>query len=166
MSVNEKINDLSVMAVEMGNYIAGVADRLVNVKMELEGRLQGQKIAVSVLERNKTNGLYFNREHEALLESWKGEIKFLELVLSELGECNDSDKQAKGEQMVDANDGLDLENLIQERGLDLHALDDVVHDAASAMASNANNNGCHSQIEFLKHLAGWSDEDILKALGG
>lgn len=41
-------------------------------------------------------------------------------------------------------------------------LDILVHDAASDLATKANNNGVHGQIEFLKVVCGWSDEDIFK----
>jgi hypothetical protein len=40
-------------------------------------------------------------------------------------------------------------------------LDDLVHDAASNIASAVNNDGSH--VEFLKEQ-GWSDATILKAL--
>ena len=42
-------------------------------------------------------------------------------------------------------------------------LDDIVHDAASQMASNANNGGVDEQIEFLTVIGGWTEEDIRKA---
>jgi len=42
-------------------------------------------------------------------------------------------------------------------------LDDIVHDAASQMASNANNGGVDEQIEFLTVISGWTEEDIRKA---
>ncbi|WP_304526873.1 hypothetical protein [Halomonas sp. I5-271120] len=43
------------------------------------------------------------------------------------------------------------------------ALDGLVHDAASEMASNANNGGAREQVEFLRTLAGWDDDAIIKA---
>lgn len=46
--------------------------------------------------------------------------------------------------------------------LDTHDLDSVVHDAASTLASNANNEGLSGQIQFLTSH-GWSYDDILKA---
>jgi len=43
-------------------------------------------------------------------------------------------------------------------------LDEVVHDAAASMASNASNEGLSGQIDFLKIIAGWSDQDIKEAI--
>lgn len=43
-------------------------------------------------------------------------------------------------------------------------LDDLVYDIAQQMASNANNNGIHGQLEFLKVVAGMDEESILEAL--
>ena len=56
-----------------------------------------------------------------------------------------------------------LEWLIEN---DIHPedLDNIVHDAASAMASDSNNEGFSGQIEFLQNIAGWSDEQIKHAL--
>lgn len=39
-------------------------------------------------------------------------------------------------------------------------LDEVVHDAASQLASNANNHGERGQIEFLTTVCGWDSKDI------
>ena len=50
------------------------------------------------------------------------------------------------------------------KGYEAAHLDDVVHDAASSLASNANNGGMKEQIEFLITTCGWSEEDILRAL--
>ena len=43
-------------------------------------------------------------------------------------------------------------------------LDDILHNAASSMASNSNNEGVAGQIDFLKIIAGWTDEEIKEAL--
>lgn len=43
------------------------------------------------------------------------------------------------------------------------ALDEACHDAASAMASNANNEGTSGQIEFLRIVCGFTDNEILEA---
>ena len=59
---------------------------------------------------------------------------------------------------------MELGNWIEEKGLGPEDLDGIVHDAAAAMASNSNNEGLRGQIEFLKIIAGWSDEDIKQAL--
>ena len=59
--------------------------------------------------------------------------------------------------------GKELGSWIEEKGLGPEDLDEIVHDAAAAMASNSNNEGLAGQIEFLKN-AGWSDEDIKQAL--
>lgn len=42
-------------------------------------------------------------------------------------------------------------------------LDEIVHDAASALASNANNGGKESQLEFLVTTCGWSEKEIISA---
>ena len=39
-------------------------------------------------------------------------------------------------------------------------LDDIVHNAASEMASNSNNEGLRGQVEFLTVICGWSEKDI------
>ena len=39
-------------------------------------------------------------------------------------------------------------------------LDDIVHDAASAMASNANNEGPSGQVAFLLAVCGWTEEEV------
>ena len=60
---------------------------------------------------------------------------------------------------------MDLEALLKalsENGIEPHHLDDVVHDAASTMASNANNGGLNAQIQFLTTSIGWSYDEILK----
>ena len=43
-------------------------------------------------------------------------------------------------------------------------LDDVTYEAASGMASRANNDGLEGQLYFLRKVAGWSDEDIRRFL--
>lgn len=50
------------------------------------------------------------------------------------------------------------------RAIEAEKLDDIVHDAASQMASNANNGGVSKQIEFLIAVAGWTVEEIHNAL--
>ena len=46
-----------------------------------------------------------------------------------------------------------------------YMLDDTVHDAASQLASNANNEGIDGQLNFLMDTCGWSSEDILNKIG-
>jgi len=57
---------------------------------------------------------------------------------------------------------------IKRLGINCEALDDLVHDAASelasVMASEANNGGLGGQIEFLSKTCGWSDESIRSAM--
>ena len=43
-------------------------------------------------------------------------------------------------------------------------LDGIVHEAASDMASNSNNEGIAGQIEFLQIIAGWGNDDIIETL--
>jgi hypothetical protein len=68
-------------------------------------------------------------------------------------------KPATGLASLDA--WLDPED---HQGMTSLLLDDIVHDAASRMASNANNDGLSSQLEFLRVTACWTDDDILNAL--
>lgn len=42
--------------------------------------------------------------------------------------------------------------------------DDAAHDAASVLASNANNDGLDAQIDFLMDKCEWSAEDILNQI--
>lgn len=42
--------------------------------------------------------------------------------------------------------------------------DEAAHDAASVLASNANNGGLDAQIDFLIDTCGWSPEDVLKSV--
>lgn len=59
---------------------------------------------------------------------------------------------------------MDIQEYINQNGIKSEDLDDVVHDAGSQLATNANNDGIKNQIDFLTIVAGWSDEDIIKAL--
>jgi len=52
---------------------------------------------------------------------------------------------------------------LEKEGIECSDLDGVVHDAASGLGSDANNDGLHGQVEFLKVVCGWSDEEILEA---
>lgn len=56
----------------------------------------------------------------------------------------------------------ELKNALQEEGIESVHLDDIVHDAASTQASNANNGGFDSQIEYLINT-GWTHDEILSA---
>jgi hypothetical protein len=58
----------------------------------------------------------------------------------------------------------ELKKLLLEKGIESANLDDVCHDAASNLASSANNEGIDGQLEFLLEKCGWSSEDILKAI--
>jgi len=46
-------------------------------------------------------------------------------------------------------------------GLGPEDLDELVHEVASSMASNANNEGMRGQISFLMLIAGWSEAEVL-----
>lgn len=63
---------------------------------------------------------------------------------------------------MNINTSEQLKQELSNAQLDTHDLDSVVHDAASALASNANNEGLSGQIQFLTSH-GWSYDDILKA---
>lgn len=43
-------------------------------------------------------------------------------------------------------------------------IEEIVHDAAAQLAANANNEGRAGQVNFLKVVCGWSDEDICHAI--
>jgi len=49
---------------------------------------------------------------------------------------------------------------IEKHNIQSEDLDDVVHDTASQMASNANNGGIDEQIQVLKN-GGWTDNQII-----
>jgi hypothetical protein len=51
-----------------------------------------------------------------------------------------------------------------DRGVSATDLDEIVHDAASQLATNANNSGIANQIEFLTTTCGWSERSIHDAL--
>ena len=59
---------------------------------------------------------------------------------------------------------MSLKYDLQKQGIESELLDEVVQDAASRLASNANNDGMKSQLEFLTVVCGWSDEDVVEAL--
>jgi len=59
----------------------------------------------------------------------------------------------------------DIEQRMEEAGMDSSNLDEIVHKAASDMASNANNEGLKGQIGFLLIACGWEHDEIYKALG-
>ena len=56
---------------------------------------------------------------------------------------------------------LSLEKTLCSMGLGPEDLDELVHEAASNMASNANNEGMRGQISFLMLIAGWSEAEVL-----
>lgn len=58
----------------------------------------------------------------------------------------------------------DLKEKLYDKGIESSMLDDIVHDAASQLGSDANNGGLDSQIYFLTDVCKWTDEDILKAV--
>jgi len=43
-------------------------------------------------------------------------------------------------------------------------LDDIVLDAAQRLASNVNNDGRKSQLDFLIVVCGWTEQEILQEL--
>ena len=58
----------------------------------------------------------------------------------------------------------DLKYTFQKNGIKSHHLDGIVHDAASNLASNANNEGIDGQINFLLDTCGWTSQDVLNAI--
>jgi hypothetical protein len=58
----------------------------------------------------------------------------------------------------------ELKTIFQKNGIESSSLDETVHDAASQMATNANNGGLEEQINFLYHTCEWTPQDIINAL--
>lgn len=56
----------------------------------------------------------------------------------------------------------ELKTALLNEGIESVHLDDIVHDAASIQASNANNGGIDSQIEYLNNT-GLTNEEILNS---
>ena len=59
-----------------------------------------------------------------------------------------------------------LKEVLREKGYECAHLDDVVHDAASTLASNTNNGGIDSQIDFLIDTCDLSPESIINKIEG
>lgn len=59
---------------------------------------------------------------------------------------------------------MDALEWCEQNNIEPYDLDEIVHEAASSMASDSNNEGVRGQLEFLKIIAGWSDEDIIDTL--
>tara|TARA_R110002051_G_C8762475_1_gene501897 strand:- start:4071 stop:4259 length:189 start_codon:yes stop_codon:yes gene_type:complete len=59
---------------------------------------------------------------------------------------------------------MSLKQKLIALGYESAHLDDVVHDAASTLASNANNDGMGNQIEFLTVTCGWSEKAVIDHL--
>jgi hypothetical protein len=53
---------------------------------------------------------------------------------------------------------------LSTNGVQPEDLDEVVHEAATSMASGANNEGMRGQVAFLRDIAGWSNDDIKNML--
>jgi hypothetical protein len=53
---------------------------------------------------------------------------------------------------------------IEAAGYSSEDLDELVYEAANAMASNSNNEGIRGQVNFLTLIAGWSESEILEEL--
>ena len=59
---------------------------------------------------------------------------------------------------------MSLKYKLQQEGIESESLDEIVDDAASQLATTANNDGMKSQLDFLTVTCGWSDEDVVKVL--
>jgi hypothetical protein len=55
----------------------------------------------------------------------------------------------------------ELKIALEKKGVESALLDDIVHDAASRLASNANNEGIDGQLDFLLNTCGWTEEEVL-----
>lgn len=58
----------------------------------------------------------------------------------------------------------ELKKALFNKGIEAAHMDDIVQEAASELASGANNNGIDGQLDFLLETCGWSPEDILNKL--
>jgi hypothetical protein len=58
----------------------------------------------------------------------------------------------------------ELKVFLMNKGIESCHLDNLVHDAASQLASNANNGGIEDQLNFLMNTCGWTSEDITNKL--
>ena len=58
---------------------------------------------------------------------------------------------------------MTLTHTLASRGIGSSQLDDLVHEAAGRLASQANNEGLVEQLAFLE-AAGYSEADIVSAL--
>lgn len=61
---------------------------------------------------------------------------------------------------------MSLKNQLIDLGFESSHLDSLVDEAASRLASNTNNDGMKSQLDFLVITCCWSEDEILDALGG
>lgn len=61
-------------------------------------------------------------------------------------------------------DKKDLIKSLMAKGMESSHLDDLVHTAASNLASDANNGGMEAQVNFLMDTCGLSSEDITKEM--
>ena len=57
-----------------------------------------------------------------------------------------------------------LEELLEKHAIEAHDLDEIVHDVASELASNANSGGVTEQISFLTDVACWTEAEIKEYL--
>ena len=53
---------------------------------------------------------------------------------------------------------------LEQLGIEPEQLDELVIDAALSLASNAKPEGLRGQVNFLKCMCGWTDEEVIKAL--
>ena len=58
----------------------------------------------------------------------------------------------------------ELKRILMEKGLEASSLDNTVYDAASVLATNANNGGIEEQINFLYNTCSWTPQDIINVL--
>lgn len=59
----------------------------------------------------------------------------------------------------------ELKAILLKNGLESASLDDLVHDAASSLATDANNGAIDEQLNFLLTTCGWSPQDIIDRVG-
>lgn len=58
----------------------------------------------------------------------------------------------------------ELKTIFLKEGIEASSLDDIIHDAASKQATDANNGGIEGQINYLLDTCEWTPQNILDAL--
>jgi hypothetical protein len=55
----------------------------------------------------------------------------------------------------------EIVKILEDNKIEAEDIDETIHQAASALASCANNDGLEAQVTFLNNTCGWDTKDIL-----